>query len=367
MRRRHAILWAVVSTMALGCGASSGGAEPEHARSSGDELGPIVDEEVTLELDGRSVHGTLTRPVDASRHAAVLLIAGSGPTDRDWNSPLLPGTNGSGRLLAEALAHGGVVVLRYDKTGTGQSGLPSHPLAWDDYVAEQTAMLAHLRAHPSVDPARVFVAGHSEGGEHAIHLMSHLGDAPPPAGLVLLACPGHSMRDIVYRQLETQFRDAAGYQGEQLAQTMTPIGAALDDIAAGRPVDPAQVSPIPAVQGLVQAFMSPASLPFARAILPFDPAVELRALHVPVLIVNGAHDMQVSAELDAATLERAAREGGNADVTLVVPPLANHVLKLEPLPVAEQNPVVVQSGYSAADRGLDPEVAPTLLAWLARH
>ena len=70
------------------------------------------------------------------------VLAGSGPTDRDWNSPLLPGDHGSGAALARALARHGVVVLRYDKRGTGATELPKDkPVQWDDYMAELEAML----------------------------------------------------------------------------------------------------------------------------------------------------------------------------------------------------------------------------------
>src|SRR5579862_7734936 len=75
--------------------------------------------EVTWQLDSTSVYGTLVRPFGPGPFPAVVMVAGSGPTDRDWNSPLLPGSNGSARLLAEALARGGIASLRYDKHASG--------------------------------------------------------------------------------------------------------------------------------------------------------------------------------------------------------------------------------------------------------
>jgi hypothetical protein len=75
--------------------------------------------EVNWQLDSTTVYGTLVRPVGPGPFPAVVMVAGSGPTDRDWNSPLLPGTNGSARLLAEALARAGIASLRYDKRGSG--------------------------------------------------------------------------------------------------------------------------------------------------------------------------------------------------------------------------------------------------------
>lgn len=100
------ILW-----LMSGCGASE--LEPVHTFS----------EEVNWKISETTVYGTITKPNDNSVYPAILFIAGSGPTDRDWNSPLMPGTNGSGRLLAESLASKGFITLRYDKR---VSGTPAH-------------------------------------------------------------------------------------------------------------------------------------------------------------------------------------------------------------------------------------------------
>ena len=75
--------------------------------------------DVTWRLDTTTVYGTVVRPAGPGPFPAVVMVAGSGPTDRDWNSPLLPGSNGSARLLAEALARAGIASLRYDKRASG--------------------------------------------------------------------------------------------------------------------------------------------------------------------------------------------------------------------------------------------------------
>jgi uncharacterized protein len=75
--------------------------------------------EVNWQLDSTTVYGTFVRPTGPGPFPAVVMVAGSGPTDRDWNSPLLPGSNGSARLLAEALAQAGIASLRYDKRAAG--------------------------------------------------------------------------------------------------------------------------------------------------------------------------------------------------------------------------------------------------------
>src|SRR3954447_10173851 len=75
--------------------------------------------EVSWQLESTTVDGTLVRPAGPGPFPAAVMVAGSGPTDRDWNSSLLPGANGSARLLAEALAQAGIASLRYDKRASG--------------------------------------------------------------------------------------------------------------------------------------------------------------------------------------------------------------------------------------------------------
>ncbi|MEN6343269.1 MAG: alpha/beta hydrolase, partial [Methanospirillum sp.] len=79
----------------------------------------VTSEEIAWDVDGIPVSGTLTRPAGAGPHPGVVFVAGSGPTDRDWCSPLLPGTSCSGRLFAEALTREGFMTLRYDKRPSG--------------------------------------------------------------------------------------------------------------------------------------------------------------------------------------------------------------------------------------------------------
>src|SRR5579872_6600334 len=84
--------------------------------------------EVSWPIGETTVYGTLVRPSGPEPFPAVVMVAGSGPTDRDWNSPLLTGTNGSARLLAEALARAGIASLRYDKRVSGPHARENVPL-----------------------------------------------------------------------------------------------------------------------------------------------------------------------------------------------------------------------------------------------
>ena len=153
---------------------------------------PYVVEEVSWPLGETTVGATLTRPEGDGPFAAVVFVAGSGPTDRDWNSPLLPGRNGSAALLADELTRAGYATLRYDKRFTGPFAQQNMPLllgniTFQSHVDELASAVDYLVAQPGIDPAQVFVLANSEGTLHAMNYQN--GDpATPFAGLILTRC-----------------------------------------------------------------------------------------------------------------------------------------------------------------------------------
>ena len=111
--------------------------------------------EVNWQLDSTTVYGMLVKPTGPGPFPAVVMVAGSGPTDRDWNSPLLPGSNGSARLIAEALAQAGIATLRYDKRGSGPHARENVPLligkvTMQSFVDELSGAAYHSK--PGVRP-----------------------------------------------------------------------------------------------------------------------------------------------------------------------------------------------------------------------
>src|SRR6266700_5970174 len=124
--------------------------------------------EVIWSLGETTVYGTLVKPVGPGPFPAVVMVAGSGPTDRDWNSPLLPGTNGSARLLAEAFARAGIASLRYDKRASGPHARENVPLligkmSMQSHVDELTGAVRTMAQQDFIRDDWIFALTNSEG------------------------------------------------------------------------------------------------------------------------------------------------------------------------------------------------------------
>jgi len=319
------------------------------------------DTEVTWDLDGMTMYGTFLRPDGEGPFPAAVFVAGSGPTDRDWCSPLLPGTNGSGRLLAEALADAGIASLRYDKRASGPHAMENvgrlvGHISMQSHLDELTAAVTALVALPDVDDARVVGLGNSEGTLHVLRYATSP-QAVPFVGVVLLAPPGRSVGTLLLSQLGAQA--ALLPDGEHL---MTMVRAAAARYEAGRPMDPDPLLP-DSVKMLLASFEAPANLPFARELWSEDATAGLSRLGVPALVLIGGRDIQVDATADGGPLQAAA--AGSPGITFAFPPNANHVVKEELRPAAEVA-AAPGSGYNEDGTRLDPEAVEVVLGWLRR-
>jgi len=309
------------------------------------------------------VYGTLVRPDGPGPFPAAVMVAGSGPTDRDWNSPLLPGSNGSARLLAHALAGAGIASLRYDKRAAGPHVRENMQvligkLSMRSHLDELAGAVRTLANQHDIRRDNLFALTNSEGALHALNYQVSR-PAIPFAGLVLTTPPGRTVGAVGRSQIAAQVASLPN-AGELMAAYDTAIGHFL----AAEPftADPA----LPQVaQMLLQGLTSPANLPFARELWTADAAALLQQVDVPVLIVIGKKDIQVDWQADGELLQRAA--AGKRDVTFVFPDHANHVLKYEPKQRADLVPAEVAAGYNAPAAHLDDETQATILAWLAAH
>jgi uncharacterized protein len=317
--------------------------------------------EVSWPLGPTTVHGTVVMPEGAGPFPGVVLVAGSGPTDRDWNSPLLPGTNGSGRLLADALGRAGFASLRYDKRASGPHVRETIPLligamSMQSHVDELAGAVRTLAEQKGVIRQRIFGLGNSEGTLHALNYeVDHPGI--PLAGLVLTGPPGRSVGAVARSQLAAQAKGIPN--GEQL---LGLYDAAVARFLAGEPAAPDPALP-EGVRNLIASLESPYNLPFARELWTADATASLEKVRVPVLIVIGKKDLQIDWQADGGPLERAAAQRTN--VTFLFPENANHVLKHESRPREELTQPEVMARYNEDDTALDPEAVAAIVAWLA--
>jgi pimeloyl-ACP methyl ester carboxylesterase len=317
--------------------------------------------EVSWALDEINMHGTLTRPDGEGPYPAVVLVAGSGPTDRDWCSLLLPGINGSARLLAEAFAEAGIASLRYDKRVSGPYAAGNVPrmigrVSMRSHLDELVAAVAVLASQGYVDASRIVGLGNSEGTLHVLHYATSTQDVPF-AGIVLAAPPGRPIRDILLTQLALQ-----ATQVPDGAKLMDAVAAATERYESGQPMDPDPRLPED-VRLVLASFEAPANLPLARELWTEDATRTLTEVRIPTLVLIGGHDLQIDLHADGDPLQAAAAEMSN--ITFAFPPTANHVLKEDTRTTAE---VIATpgNGYNADGTRLDPEALNTILTWLHR-
>lgn len=297
--------------------------------ASGAQAGGPVDIPLTAPGPQGPLAGTLRKPEAASAVTAALIIPGSGPTDRDGNNPLGVAA-ATYRLLAEALAAEGIASVRIDKRGMFGSAAAiadANAVTIPDYVADTAAWVKAARA--ATGAPCVWLIGHSEGGLVALAAAQ---DAEGVCGLVLVAAPGRPLGDVLKSQLRANPMNAP---------LLEPAEAAIDQLAAGRPVDPATVPP-----ALLPLF-NPAVQGFLMSALSLDPAQLAARTALPLLIVQGGKDLQVPLA-DAQRLAAAA-----PGAKLVVLPDANHVLK----DVADNTPASNLAAYADPDLPLSAGAA----------
>jgi len=325
-----------------------------------DSASPWQSVDVSWRLGPTTVYGTVVKPDGEGHFPGVVLVAGSGPTDRDWNSPVLPGSNGSGRLLAEALARAGFASLRYDKRAAGPHVREMLPflignMTMQSHVDELAGAVRTLVEQPGIRRDRIFALGNSEGTLHALNYEVHDPDIPL-AGLVLIGPPGRSVGAVTRSQLAVQ---AANIPNRE--QLLGLYDAAITRFLATEPAVPDLALP-EGVRTLIAALESPANLPFARELWTADAATPLKDVRVPVLIIIGKKDLQIDRQADGEPLQRAA--AGRTDVGFLFPENANHVLKNEPRPREELNQAEPVTRYNAPDVPLDRESLAAIVEWL---
>jgi uncharacterized protein len=322
-----------------------------------------ISSEASWQLNSTTMYGTLVKPLGTGAFPAIVFAAGSGPTDRDWNSPLIPGSNGSASLIAEALASAGIASLRYDKRASGPHARENMQaligkISMQSHLDELAGAVRTLASQTYVRRDRIFGLGNSEGTLHILNYQLHNPEIPL-AGLVLTGTPGRSIGAVAHTQLA------------ELAASI-PNGDALlklYDKSIARWMAGESVTPDPslpqAFQQVIQGVSNPANLPFARELWMANVAPLLEQVNVPVLVIFGKKDIQVDWQVDGEPLQKAA--AGHKNVTFLFPEDANHVLKQELRPRSQLKAAEVTNNYNNLDARLDPQAMESITEWLAVH
>ena len=279
--------------------------------------------------------GTLLR-APGTLGPVALIVPGSGPTDRDGNNPL--GVRAASyRLLAEGLFDQGVNTVRIDKRGMfGSAAAVADPNAVTiaDFVADTEAWVQAIRA--ATGAPCVWLIGHSEGGLVALAAAQEVKNL---CGLVLVSAAGRPMGDVLKSQLRANPANGP---------LIGAADAAIDQLASGQKVDVSALPPplLPLFHPVVQDFLISA---FA-----LDPAKLAAGVRLPMLIVQGDSDLQLSVE-DAEKLKAA-----NPSAVLKILPNVNHVLK----EVASDSPADNLAAYANADLPLAKGLAATIATFV---
>lgn len=292
------------------------------------------EQEVSIDGGKAPLYGTLEMP-DASRPIpAVLILAGSGPTDRDGNSPITGNTPATYKLIAEGLAAHGIASLRIDKRAIGksrQAATSEADLRFDTYVDDAVAWANFLKAQPHV--GCMFILGHSEGA-----LVGALAAAKVPlCGFISVAGTGQPAADVLLRQMQSA-PPAAFAQIQQIIAQLK------------------QGKTVPDAPPQLAALFRPNVQPYLISWFSKDPLAAIAAVKAPVLVMQGTTDVQVRVE--DAKLLAAARPGAQ----LVLLEGANHVLKTAPADRAANI-----ATYAVPALPLAPGVMPALTAFIDKN
>ncbi|HEU4556798.1 MAG TPA: alpha/beta fold hydrolase [Longimicrobium sp.] len=290
---------------------------------------PYTAEEVRVpHPSGFRLAGTLTLPRERrGRVPAVITITGSGLQDRDEAVSVVPGFRPF-RQVADTLGRRGIAVLRMDDRGFGASEGDGQQATTRDFASDIAAAVAYLRTRPEIDPDRIALAGHSEGGVIAPMVAA---DDPRLRAVVLIAGTSRTGRRIIEYQIRNPLDRNTTLTNAQRDSAYRADWAQLDSTAA--------------------------RLPWLPFFLSYDPLPTARRVRQPVLILQGETDRQVTAD-QARELEFALREAGNRDVTVHVFPNLNHLLI--------HDPDGMPAGYSRlSSNRVDAKLLGVLADWLA--
>jgi pimeloyl-ACP methyl ester carboxylesterase len=252
---------------------------------------------VILKINNDQLFGTLTVPDLTKKYPVALIIAGSGPTDRDGNNPMMK--NNSLKMLAEALAKNGIASLRYDKRGIGESkasAISESSLVFENYTEDAKSWINFLKQDKRF--SQLVIIGHSEGS-----LIGMIAGAKANK-FISIAGAGDSADKIIKAQISSK-------SNKQIEEMTFPI---IDSLKTGNTVK--KVDP------MLNSLFRSSIQPYLISWFKYNPQTEIKKLNVPVLILQGNNDLQVTVQ-DAENLSKS-----NKNAELLIVDKMNHIMKI---------------------------------------
>jgi uncharacterized protein len=299
---------------------------------------------------------TLTIPQGKGPFPAVLLITGSGPQDRDetimGHKPFL--------VLADCLTRKGIAVLRADDRGVGRSGGTFDGATTADFAADAESGVAWLKTRPEIDPRKIGLIGHSEGGIIAPMVAAR---NPSVAFIVLLAGSGVPGDQLLAAQVMA-LAEAGGAShavaeknGQMEREVLALVKQEKDNAALEKLLREKLAGTMP--EAALQAQLKSIAAPWFRYFIEYDPAPALRKVRCPVLALGGSKDVQVPAAQNLPAIRQALEAGGNKDFEVVEMPGLNHLFQT----AKSGSP----SEYGQIEETMSPAALERIAVWILKR
>ncbi len=343
---------------------------------------PYQIEDVTFknEADGTILAGTFTRPTSGGPFPAAILISGSGPQDRD--ETLLD--HRPFWVLADHLSRRGIAVLRFDDRGVGKSTGAFANATTEDFARDVRSAIAFAKTAASIDPRRVGLIGHSEGGLVATMVAARNKEV---AWVVLMASPGVNGEEILYSQgqliMAAEGGDEEAKKKQRVLQEhvfakvkelkpsddIEPFVSGVVDkiIASTNELDPnsepkkdepneSETAGRAVLTAMIRANMQAMNDPWFRFFTRYEPGPDLQKITCPVLAINGEKDVQVDPKLNLPKIESSLKAGGNSAFSIKELPGLNHLFQ-----TCKTGGV---SEYQSIDETFSPLALESISSWL---
>ncbi|HET7360613.1 MAG TPA: alpha/beta fold hydrolase [Salinimicrobium sp.] len=283
----------------------------------------INEEDISI---NKYVTGSLLVPFSEESLTLVILIQGSGPIDRNGNNPRM--TNNSLKMLARGLAKNGIASFRYDKRISKMKDLEitEKELRFEDFITDAESVLDYFEDKDKFN--KIIVLGHSQGSLVGMLAAKNKADA-----FISVAGVAQPIDSILIEQI-----------GKQMPSLEKAVRNSLHELR--------KTDTITQVNPMLASILRPSVQPFLLSYIKYNPAEEIAELHIPVLIINGTRDLQVS--IQEAKALKAAKPGAK----LVLLKNMNHVLK------KIEDPSANLASYNKPNKPLHPKLVPTIVAFV---